>query len=87
MEGLEPIGEEGDFRVSQVQLQPIDPKTGSPAAPPDLSTGQAGQAGNPGQATPNEDGEEEEEEQKEDAPMALANFKHNGTYTEVHNGH
>ena len=60
MEGLESIGKEGDFRVSQVQLQPIDPETGSPAAPPDLSTGQPGQSGEaekPGQSSENMEAE------------------------------
>ena len=87
MEGLEPIGQEGDFRVSQVQLQPIDPKTGSPAAPPDLSTGQAGQAGDSGQAEPPQGEDTEQEEEPKEPPPTLKNFKHKSSFTEVRNGH
>ena len=71
MEGLESLGEEGNFRVSQVQLQPIDPKTGSPAAPPSLETGQPGESGEaetPGQNENQEaeNGQEEEQEENQD---------------------
>ena len=65
MEGLESIGQEGNFRVSQVQLQPIDPETGSPAAPPSLETGQPGESGSTDDSNQDQNSEAENESQED----------------------
>ena len=59
------MGKRVIFRVSQVQLQPIDPETGSPAAPPSLETGQPGESGNTDDTNQDQNSEAENESEED----------------------